>query len=290
MAVEIKSLIHYPDVYFKKYTAIVNNGFEIMDEERKQHMIGTFQGFDASNVSELRVLAIGTANGWVDEIIIDVLSKKFPKISYVVVEPDKDELQKFKDRETSKTTQGQWQNVNIEFNLSTIEEYLEKRNSADTKEFFHIIHAIQCPYYFTDPHKSLYDLYQVLERGGLLLIVMLKGPWEKTLEKIGEYYYDKKFHFIGVTAVRKNLEERIPNMKIETKYRKKNIVVTECFKEDSADGNDILDCITQILDFRKTVPKHVYDDIMQVFNEHCHQSGDDILFGADEEDLIILKE
>ncbi|XP_077991754.1 histamine N-methyltransferase-like isoform X1 [Glandiceps talaboti] len=289
MAVEIKTLIHFPDLYFKKYRAIVKNGWDIVDTERQQDMIKTFENFDGSNVSVLRVLAVGSGNGLVDEFIIGVLSKKFSTITYVVVEPDKDELQKFKDLATLKTNQGQWQNVNMEFNNATIEEYREKRNIAETKESFHIVHAIQCAYHFVDPASTLFNLYETLQKDGLLLIVMVKGSAEKVLEKVGEYYYDPKFHFIGSTFVRKSLEERFPDLKVSTKYRKKTIVVNECFKEDSQEGNDMLDLFTEILDFRKTAPKQLYDDVMKMIDTHCIKSDGKIILSADEEDLIIVK-
>ncbi|XP_077997300.1 histamine N-methyltransferase-like [Glandiceps talaboti] len=291
MAVEIKTLIHYPDIYFEKYNAVIKNGFFIVDEERIQHIVQTFEEFDIGKPSELRVLAIGTASGLVDEIIIDVLSRRFPKITYVVVEPDKDELQKFKDRETSKSTQGQWKNVNMEFNLTTIEEYMEERNHTKSEEAFHIAHIIHSAYYFVDPYETVFQLYGTLEKCGMLFICLVKGPWEQTVAKVAEYFFDPRLHFIGTTIVREKLEERVKDLKITTKYRKKPIKVTECFKEDSEEGNDILDFIVQIPDFRTTVPKHVVDDVITFIKKQCcQQSGDDMFFGGDEEDLIIIKE
>ncbi|XP_077997396.1 histamine N-methyltransferase-like [Glandiceps talaboti] len=291
MAMEIKALINYPDIYFEKYNAVIKNGFFIVDEERIQHIVQTFEEFDIGKPSELRVLAIGTASGLLDEIIIDVLSRRFPKITYIVVEPDKDELQKFKDRDTSKSTQGQWQNVNMEFNLTTIEDYMEKRECAKSEEAFHIVHAIHCAYHFIDPYETVLQLYGTLEKCGMLLINLVKGPWEQTTAKVAEYFFDPRHHFIGTTIVREKLEERVKDLKITTKYRKKPIKVTGCFKEDSEEGNDILDFIVQIPDFRTTNPKHVVDDVITFMKIRCYQqSGDDMFFGADEEDLIIIKE
>ncbi|XP_077997299.1 uncharacterized protein LOC144450528 [Glandiceps talaboti] len=131
MVETIKTLFHYKDEYFQCFRTMKKYGYDHLGDQCKRDLIETFGNIDVGHIGELRVLAIGSWDGNIDEIIIDVLSKRFQKIRYVVVEPDKDGVDKFKSLVESKSGVSQWMNVNFEFNIAKIENYLANVKTMD---------------------------------------------------------------------------------------------------------------------------------------------------------------
>ncbi|XP_077997298.1 histamine N-methyltransferase-like [Glandiceps talaboti] len=249
MVETIKTLFHYKDEYFQCFRTMKKYGYDHLGDQCKRDLIETFGNIDVGHVGELRVLAIGSWDGNVDEPIIDILSKRFQNIRYVVVEPDKDGVEKFKSLVESKSGVSQWMNVNFEFNIAKIENYLTNVKTMD-------------------------------------------GCLADMMHKIGQYYFDPAFPsgFVGATGIREVLQQQIPNLKMRSVYRETSLKANEMFKEESKDGNELLDFLTHIRNFRKCLPVAIQNEIFTFVREKCcfEQDGD-VFYKADEEDIIIMK-
>ncbi|XP_070555954.1 histamine N-methyltransferase-like isoform X2 [Ptychodera flava] len=285
MTQELKALIHFPKEYFEGLSTLYRNGLANFAPTREQDLKHACDRFAFSRDREdmLRVLVIGPAD------VIDYLVNKFGKISYVVVEPAKDEIQKFEDLVKSKQEQSLWTTVNFEFYPCTIEAYLTEIERGATHGSFDIILLQHSAYHIMDPANVFAELYGQLNGGGMLYCQIDTGPMEEVRLRVGSVVSDSIPRF-GSTALRKMLQRCMPHVKIHTQYRKMNFKAGECFKEESRDGNLIVDFLVQLHDFRKTAPREVVDDIMKFIRDSCYELDNNMYFPADDEDIIMIKE
>ncbi|XP_002737502.1 histamine N-methyltransferase-like [Saccoglossus kowalevskii] len=282
MREEIKSLIHYPIHYHVTYDVVKKNGFNVDGERWANDAKKTFARLELDPSEELNAITIGCGNGMVDEPIIDTLLNKYPKIRYTAVDPLPDELGKFE--KMAKDNEKKWGNVKFDFQVTTIEEYLERVE----KRKFGLIILSHAAYHFQNVEVTLAHLYKNnLVTGGMFFCRMISGGWEKLTLKIGEHYYDPDQGFIGSQTVKDMLKRQIPDIELEIVPRGCLLNVTECFDEQSQDGGYMLECMTQIYDFRSFCKPEIKKDIMEhLKNKCCKKEGDKYFLMADEEDLI----
>ncbi|XP_070556573.1 histamine N-methyltransferase-like [Ptychodera flava] len=287
MSKGMKTLYHYPEEYFnrlsifKKYTSY-------SQEDQQRSLNETFGNFKPKRHS-LRILAVGAGDGSSDVPIIDILHSKQCQINYNVVEPIVVELEKFKSLVASKQEQGQWTRVKFKFYQTTIENYLEESQTRVAEDNFDIIHTIQCAYAMSDPGGIFAGLYGRLERGGMLFNTMAAGPLEKLFAK-GNEIHPESHKCVGSASLRRMIQRSLPDVEINTIYKKIALLADECFKEESREGNMILDFLTYTLDFRKSVSERVLSDFMTFMREECCYEKDGKLFlQRDEEDIVIFK-
>ncbi|XP_070553695.1 histamine N-methyltransferase-like isoform X2 [Ptychodera flava] len=229
--------------------------------------------------------------GTKDIPIIDALLRRVEIVNYVVIEPSESEINKFKEFVSSKQDNGEWQNVRFTFYQVALQTYLRKAIEAGEKTCFDIILALHCAYFFTDPGQTFVDLYELLKNGGTLFNIMCAGAWEKLLKEVERHVGRRAAPCYGSIELRGILQQRMPALKMKILQRKDDVEVDECFKEDSKDGNEILDFILQIVDVRKNVPKDVVDELLLYLREQCCRTVDGKLyFESGDEDIVIVKE
>ncbi|XP_070556687.1 histamine N-methyltransferase-like [Ptychodera flava] len=294
MTQEMKALIHFPNEYFEGLSTIYRNGLSNYFSIREQDLLNACDRFvfrlDKDDV--LRVLAIGPADGLFDIAVIDKLINKFGmrKISYVVIEPAKDQIQKFEDLVKSRHEQSLWTTVKFEFHQKTIEAYLKEIENGAALGSFDIILLQHSAYHIMDPANVFAELYGQLNGGGMLYCQIGIGPWEQVRLRVGNVIPDPYIPRIGSATLQKMLKHRMPDVKIHTQYRKMNFKAGECFKEGSRDGNLIVDFLVQLRDFKKMAPPEVVSDVMKFLRESCYELNNDLYFPADDEDIMIIKE
>ncbi|XP_077997822.1 histamine N-methyltransferase-like [Glandiceps talaboti] len=287
MAMEIKSIVHFPEQYFK--TLEVANKYA-MTGQRRRYFRETMQTFEFVQNDTLHVLAVGAGNGMMDIPVIGDLSKQFQQIFYVVVDPVKSEVQKFQELTVAKHSQSEWENVDFEFNVETIEEYLQ-RIEKNEKAIFDIIHIVHSAYYFADPETTMVKLYHMLKRGGRLLNIMVGGSYGQLFSKLGKHYNDPNMCFFGSDDMVDMLRHRLPDVHISVVSKPKAFEISKCFIDTSEDGNHILDFLTQILHFRKFASKKIVDEVMSFLkDEGVVQSNGEIFFSTDDGHMTIFNE
>ncbi|XP_070539544.1 histamine N-methyltransferase-like [Ptychodera flava] len=288
MAKELKLLQKYPTEFSARYDIFRKCEMFFPKDEQLRSFRETFSNLKIEKNS-CRVLAVGPYDGAVDIPIIDALDSKQSRTEYIVVEPAAHELKKFESMVASKQEQGDWRKVDFEFHAKTIEAYLQETKTAKDKNDFDIIHTIRCAYCFTDPGSVFVDLYERLEKGGLLFNTISTGHLEKILKKADEVNPGSR-RCVGVSNLRKVLQQKLPGIDINTTYRKSSLLVDECFKEESRDENLLLDFLVQTIDFRQNASEEVFNDFMTFMKEECcYEMEGKLLMRMDEEDFLIFK-
>ncbi|XP_070555964.1 histamine N-methyltransferase-like isoform X1 [Ptychodera flava] len=293
MTQDLKALVLFPKEYFERYEVISRYGYdEYFLSQHDKNLKDTFESFVFCGKADstLRVLAVGTSDGTSDIQIIDTLNSKYSSILYVVVEPAESQVQKFQTLVQSKQEAGLWKNVKFDFHSITVEEYLGKTKIGKEPARFDIIHLQHCAYHFADIEGTTVELYGRLNTGGMLFILLVTGAWEQMLLRMGNIVPESMSSKLGSATMRKMLQRRIPDVKMQTQYRKISFKFDEGFKENSEDGNMMLDFVLQVLDFRKTAPPEIVGDFMKFFKELCYEENGELYFPADDEIITVIKQ
>ncbi|XP_070555962.1 histamine N-methyltransferase-like [Ptychodera flava] len=293
MSQDLKALVLFPKEYFESYEVIGRYGYDKYSlSQHEKDVKDIFESFKFCGEADitLRVLAVGTSDGTTDIPIIDTLNSKYSRILYAVVEPDESQVQKFQTLVESKQEAGLWKNIKFDFYPITIEEHLRKTKIGKEPAGFDIIHLQHCAYFFTDPENTTVELYGRLNTGGMLFILLVVGAWEQILLHIGNSVPDSMSPKIGSATMREMIQRGIPDVKMQTQHRKASFKVDECFKENSKDGNMMLDFVVQLHDFRKTAPPEVFGDFMKFFKELCYEENSELYLPADDEIITVIKE
>ena len=107
---------------------------------------------------------------------LTALLKNYPIITNRVVEPDEDQITKYKA--LVQTKGHELQGVKFDWRQQTLEQYRDT-DGVGTK--FHFISTIHSMYHVEDVDSSLMYLYDLLEPGGKLLVIILSGNNNKKL-------------------------------------------------------------------------------------------------------------
>nr|XP_006817989.1 PREDICTED: histamine N-methyltransferase-like [Saccoglossus kowalevskii] len=282
MSERISCLINYGAEYYDRLDVLFGSNKAAITTTGNQNIKKALAKLKQNPLHELRVLAIGSATGSIDEGIIDTLCEKYSKIANTVIEPALSGIDDFKER--VKTHQDKWSGVTFDFRGQTIEDYLEK---LDELQKYDVIHALHCVYHFADPRNSLVTLYGMLDTNGLFIIRANTGHWEDCALKIGEYYHDPRSHYIGTKYIKTLLRSALPSANIESYYTESPLNVSDCFNDDSVDGNKKIDFIFQVLNFRQSLPPEKQQIFLDFLKKCCNEENGEMIFNKQDEDLVI---
>ncbi|XP_002737135.1 histamine N-methyltransferase-like [Saccoglossus kowalevskii] len=284
MSERIISLSNHGEDYHDRMAALFGSNKAAVNTAGNENIKRALAKLRHDPSHEMRVLAIGSATGSIDEGIIDTLCEKYPKITYTVIEPVASGINAFKER--VKSHGGKWSGVTFDFLQQTVEDYLDQR---DELQKYDIIHAFQSVYHFSDLRNILVTLYGMLNTHGIFLIRATGGNWEACYLKIGEYYHDPSYHFIGTQYIKKLCQSAIVDLTIESYYREISVNVSDCFNEESIDGNKKIDFIFQVLNFRQNLPPERQQIFLDFFKNCCVEKNGEMMFNDVEEDVVIIK-
>ncbi|XP_070544010.1 histamine N-methyltransferase-like [Ptychodera flava] len=292
MTFEPKVLPRHKDEYVKRMLVFNEHYIGEWNHEDKRSLINILNNFTFMGRSSLRILSIGPANGFIDIPIIDALSSRVQYIHYTVVEPNEQEIERFKNSVTSKQEDGHFKNVTFDFHALTISEFIRESRENKSQPTFDIIHCLHSAYYFADVGQVYIDLYEFVTEGGFIITSLNSGSWEDIQKELGKYYSDPflvQFCY-GSKHLQEILRRRFPDVKVKVIPRYNYADVGECCKEESEVGNFILDFLLQILDARKNIPKYIFSKVMSFFKSRCYKGVDSkFRFECNDEDIIIFK-
>ncbi|XP_077995036.1 histamine N-methyltransferase-like [Glandiceps talaboti] len=281
-------LVLHKKEYSTRFEVVQRNGLASRNEACVDDMNNLFGNIRMDPENTLKVLAIGTSSGMNDVTIINALLGCCHDILYTVVEPDKDAVEDFKAMVQSKGDM--WSQVTFDYHVQKIEEFIDDRRSrdSDVKDDYDVIHALHVIFFVLRPVYR--DLYDMLGSPGILLIRMITGAWSKCLDSYHQHIRNPTLVDWDGKRKEKDVKRDLPGVKIDTTFRSTgHLDITECFKEDSVEGNQMLDFFFQCLDFRKIIPKEKQEFFLKVLKDQCSVSEDKILFPIQEMDLTIWK-
>ncbi|XP_038066471.1 histamine N-methyltransferase-like [Patiria miniata] len=230
---------------------------------------------------EVRVLGVGSGSGEMDSPVLNMLSKRFPRINKCVVEPNPRFLDQYKARAQSEVHE--LQGLYYEWRQQTIQQYEKAGDSAK----FHFISAIHSIYYVDE--SSLMYLYDRLEPGGIMLVVLRsdKSGHARFWNRLQSFRH--RFVYTDAALVRNVLDSRgIPYTHF---HEPQFLDITKCFDEASEEGSLLVDFLTQTVHFKETAPEDVQRSMMEYLaSSDCSESKSEaILLNIDLDAIVISK-
>ncbi|XP_042192142.1 histamine N-methyltransferase [Callorhinchus milii] len=199
--------------------------------------------------STLNVLGIGSGSGKIDLQMLYNIQSKHPGLSIhnEVVEPSPDQMSSYKALVTEKSQE--LKDISFTWNQMTSEEYEKQVKQRNECKKFDFIHMIQMLYYVANVAATIKFFRSLLDTNGKLLIIMnsRKGGWnslKKTFKSRLPGYDQLLF---------------IPNLLDEMRVKYQcyeffgDLDITECFMEGNENGELLLEFLTDVKDFSKTV-------------------------------------
>ncbi|XP_071785931.1 histamine N-methyltransferase-like [Asterias amurensis] len=236
--------------------------------------------------NELRVLGVGSGSGEVEFPFLTALLKKYPIITNRVVEPDKDQIIKYKALVQSKGHE--LQGVKFDWRQQTLEQYSDT-DGVGTK--FHLISAIHSLYHVEDVDSSLMYLYDLLEPGGIMISILLSdlcGMW-KFWSRTSDLCKRGLLRCISSHDMLSSFDRHdIPYV---LSRHTSEMEITKCFDETSEDGDLLLDFCLQVSEFKKTESATKYKEVIEhmASSECSKKDGSKILMSNDWEAVIVTK-
>ncbi|XP_070560327.1 histamine N-methyltransferase-like [Ptychodera flava] len=291
--VTIHRLIYDPEHYTRSFEifAEMSSKYQVLsnwcDSVFPDIVCGKLELVNAKFGSTFRMLGVGSGSGETDLMMILHLLKLFPSIHNIVVEPTADLAEKYRGLVQAK--QHLIEGVETEWREQTLEGF---QNSVGSSVFYHFISAIHSLYFTDDLRARLCYLYDLLEEGGVLLIVIIA-------EDTGHVRVCKKFQhlesdylmFPDADHVRKAYDEM--GVKYQCVRQRSRVLVTECLRADSEAGSLLLDFLLQVSHFRKTAPpklqKEVLDYIESAVCCDSRDENEEMLLSNDWEAIIVQK-
>ncbi|XP_071792917.1 histamine N-methyltransferase B-like [Asterias amurensis] len=233
-----------------------------------------------------RVLSIGPGDGEVEDEILKVIRDRnefVHPVEATIVEPSVYMIEEHKNRVD---TQGsQLRSISYDWRTETLKAYLE--NGVNDGVKFHFINAVHSVYYFQDLPGTLRDLYNRLEPGGMMLILVVTGT-------VGAAFAER-YHQPDTTSQKVKascVKENIPIAHESVIEERTDI--TDCFdppEDMSEDGRLLLDFYTHVDNFTKTASPETQAEVLQFLKSDRFSDKKDgkTLLKGDWEYFIIVR-
>ncbi|XP_038068249.1 histamine N-methyltransferase-like isoform X2 [Patiria miniata] len=283
------SLLNNPGHYVKTFNVFRDRCSDVsvfsvwVDGVFSEVVVGKLQA-TLDRQEELRILGVGSGSGVTDCIMLERLLKQFSRINNRVVEPLAEFLDLYKSLVSSKAHQ--LHGVECDWRQQTIGQYQKAGDSSK----FHFISAVHSIYYIAgDVDSGLMDLYNRLEPGGVMLVI-LNSDTCKFSRLLGQLKSSLDTSSYNMTSadIRSCLDRRgIPYTQYPQTVR---IDVTQCFDQASEEGGLLLDFVTHVVNFRKTAPEDMQRSVMECLGRgDCseRESGGAIFLNMDWDIIVI---
>lgn len=239
--------------------------FDDVEEMAAHVMTNMFKG--GRNAPPLfRVLGVGSGDGQNDLRILDVVSSAIgcSKIHATILEPDVELMARFRSRVSTlpKTLEGK---ATFEWHEMTLEKFMA---SSPQIQQFDLVHFVASLYYM-DAEQALRNCYERLASGGAIFCTLVAEESffpkvARTLKgKINLGSMNKFYTEVDLESISKR---NYWNYKELKKYSY-DADITSCFDYSSTAGGLLLDFLTHCQDFRGTVDKMVYKEVMNFLEQ-----------------------
>ncbi|XP_041455690.1 histamine N-methyltransferase B-like [Lytechinus variegatus] len=288
----LKSLMHDPDYYTKSFHAYAKNSkkFAVLErwgENTFPQLIGDRLANTFPQETNINMLGIGSGSGEMDSSMAASVKARFESVRNVVLEPAAKQLEMYRSLvESKKTDLG-----GIEFDLRQcgMDEY--RAQVGDQPSKYHFISAIHSLYYAKDHKDTIRYLYDCLEEGGILLIIVVSdvsGFWR--LWDRFTRFQDSVSRYLCTTHIRDSLSSL--GITFDESRQASRVDITSCFQEGSDDGELIVDFLSHTVDLRGSASPELYREVVNYMgSEKCAERKEDgsILFNNDWDATIIQK-
>ncbi|XP_071843083.1 histamine N-methyltransferase-like isoform X2 [Apostichopus japonicus] len=239
--------LEYYEKCFENYLKISNryvNWLQWIVTVFDENLLPKLKPNGRKDSSPLKMLGIGCSDGTIDYDFVRRWSAYYPKIFNRALEPG-DAIENYQQIVTDKPITG----ATWKFHHQSWEEFCSEVPPGSEK--FHFINAISVLYYMEDWRREVMNMYEYLEDGGLLLIVVTADhnrSW-KLPEQFPELT-DHPAEKVNSKTVEEFLKTESVNFK--TVMLRTVVDISSIFEDGSADGKKLLDFLTHVKDFEQT--------------------------------------
>ena len=242
----------------QRYAACLDT-YEAASNQREL-ILGWFTDHVIPQLSTERAsfLSVGCGAGDLDAKILAAGKEHAATISYVGLEPDSRQCERFMSRMVVENDQ----NIRVEAHNTCFEKFTEQRR-------FDLVLMVHSIYYMDDPKLAIENALDLVSEGGRLVILIASNDtlnelsssfWE--IENSGSTWFseDLSTHLekIGVTFKRKRIEATLD--------------ITSCCEPNSEQGTRIADFVAQVP--TGELPLHLQEMIFSYLETTSRRDGD----------------
>ncbi|XP_072018561.1 histamine N-methyltransferase-like [Amphiura filiformis] len=250
----------------------------------------------------LRVLGVGSSEGYLETLQLKKLTTKFPRISASVIEPSTQRISEY--QETKRQKSNEITGIEYEWHNQTFQQFVTSKAARQKYHFISIINAI---YFLGELEDTIKQLYNFLQPGGIIFVVVVKeisgtGLIVKTFPRLAveepnlrtttESHSVKTNHIINSTDVKSVLSKN--QMAYSQSSVTDSIDLTTCFTQDemTPETKLMLDTLTMTVKFSESAPDGIFNDVMDVIKRNTRveksDQGDDKYYIDNQFDILII--
>eukprot|EP00057_Strongylocentrotus_purpuratus_P032196 XP_786900.1 PREDICTED: histamine N-methyltransferase A [Strongylocentrotus purpuratus] len=288
----LKSLMHDPDYYTKSFHAYAKSSkkFAVLEkwgENVFPKLIGDRLVDTLPADTNINMLGIGSGSGEMDSAMAASLKARFKSVRNVVLEPAAKQLEKY--RSLVKSNKSDFEGIEFDLRQLGIDEY--RSQEGDKPRKYHFISAIHSIYYAEDHKDTIRYLYDCLEEGGILLIIVVSvaGGFWRLWDRFTRFQ-DSVSRYLCTTHLRDSLSSL--DIPFDESRQASCVDITSCFEEGSEDGELIIDFLSHTVDLRGSASPELYQEVVDYMgSDQCSERKEDgtILFNNDWDAVIVQK-
>ncbi|XP_063956505.1 histamine N-methyltransferase A-like [Lytechinus pictus] len=206
-------------------------------------------------------LGIGSGKGSFEMALLKQLQPNFPSIHHTVVEPCEEFISHYKLHSVLENVQYDWQ-------LKTFQQYMQDQECTSNGRKFDFISAVNSLYYTGNVKETIRSLIDQLTESGYLLVVVRseKGAGFRIIVNFPELHPAfKPSYFISSKTVSKAIAEMGLTAKVNSV--RTNVDFSCVFDDNDAEGDDLLDLFTGVMDFRRTAPESLVERVLKFLRQ-----------------------
>nr|XP_054771834.1 histamine N-methyltransferase A-like [Lytechinus pictus] len=289
----VKSIRCDPDHYTKAFKIVTDkcNMYEFLgnwvQSEFPSLVLDKLAG-SFSAETPINMLGVGSGSGETDSKLAASIKTRFRSVRNVVVEPAEKMLDIY--RALIDGNKSDFEGIEFDLRQLGIDEFRAQEGDHPAK--YHFISTIQSLYYAADFEDTIRYLYDCLEEGGIMLIIIVSdtcGSW-RLWNRVPLIMQTSTGSFFCASDVRQCLSSQ--GIHFEENHQGFNLDITSCFEEGSEEGALLLDFITEIIDFRGSVSPDFLKEVMEYMgSDQCSERKEDgtIFFNKNWDALVVQK-
>nr|XP_054757159.1 uncharacterized protein LOC129263266 [Lytechinus pictus] len=199
-------------------------------------------------------------DGSFEMALLKQLQPNFPSIHHTVVEPCEEFISHYKLHSVLENVQYDWQ-------LKTFQQYMQDQECTSNRKF-DFISAVNSLYYTGNVKETIRSLIDQLTESGYLLVVVRseKGAGFRIIVNFPELHPAfKPSYFISSKTVSKAIAEMGLTAKVNSV--RTNVDFSGVFDDNDAEGDDLLDLFTGVMDFRRTAPESLVERVLKFLRQ-----------------------
>ncbi|XP_072047097.1 histamine N-methyltransferase B-like [Amphiura filiformis] len=218
----------------------------------------------------IRVLGVGSSEGYQESLQLKKIKTKFPQISATVIDPSTERISEYQERVHQNCSD--FTGIEYEWHNQTFQEFVTSMEAGQKYHFITIVHAI---YYAGEVEEAVRKLYELLEPGGMIFMVLFTSEYfpRKLAKTFPHLALEEQNPKTGELPKRNHLLHSGDIISVLKKYQMaytqssytESADLTTCFtQEDTTEAKLLIDFVTVTIKFKESVSHEIYNQVMEI--------------------------